>query len=257
VLSVIRKNIVDAWGFLGIFFSPSLRLARPAAAALVIFAAVLGVLGGLRERRTRVVSLTTGAYLCVVFAWPYQIERFLWGAWPLLILIAGYGLQLAYRTARASARPSLQWGVAFVAAFLAIGHATYSGRGLTRGWAGSASARMAERMLPVVRYTISEPRLRGKLLASDIAPALALYTGEQIISLDILEVTDHLGKKSLPERAAAIAVLDRAFEPDAYVLLPDSPNFPAFLRAERNPARHFREFTAAGLGVRAFLLDPR
>jgi hypothetical protein len=52
-------------------------------------------------------------------------------------------------------------------------------------------------------------------------------------------------------------VLDRAFEPEAYVLLADSPIFPAFLRAERDPARHFREFTATGLGVRAFLLDPR
>jgi hypothetical protein len=99
--------------------------------------------------------------------------------------------------------------------------------------------------------------LHGKLLASDIAPVLALYTGERAISLDILQVTDHLGEKSIPERAAVISVLDRAFEPDAYVLLADSPIFPAFLRAERDPARHFREFTAAGLGVRAFLLDPR
>jgi hypothetical protein len=257
VLAVMRKNVVDAWSFLGIFFSPSVRVARPAAAVLVIVAAVGGVLAGLIDRRTRVLALTTGAYLCVVFAWPYQIERFLWGAWPLLVLVAGHGLFLAYRAVRTTARPSLAWGIAAVALFLAGGHATYSGRGLTKGWAGSASKRMTDRMLPAVRYAIGEPRLRGKLIASDIAPVLALYTGERAISLDILQVTDHLGEKSIPERAAVIAVLDRAFEPEAYVLLADSPIFPAFLRAERDPARHFREFTATGLGVRAFLLDPR
>jgi len=116
---------------------------------------------------------------------------------------------------------------------------------------------MTDRMLPVVKFAIGDPRLRGKLLASDIAPVLALYTGQSAISLDILQVSDHLAEKSLPERAAVISVLDRAFEPEAYVLLADSPILPAFLRAERDPARHFREFTAPGLGVRAFLLDPR
>lgn len=257
VLAIIGKNIADAWSFLGIFFSPLVRVARPAAAVLVIVAAAGGVLAGLTERRARVLALTTGGYLAVVFAWPYQIERFLWGAWPLLVLVAGYGVLRAHRALRQSPRPSLAWGVVGVAAFLAIGHATYSARGLAKGWAGSASQRMTDRMLPVVQFAIGDPRLRGKLLASDIAPVLALYTGQQAISLDILQVSDHLAEKSLPERAAVISVLDRAFEPDAYVLLADSPILPAFLRAERDPARHFREFTAPGLGVRAFLLDPR
>lgn len=257
VLAVLRKNIVDAWGFLGIFFSPSLRFARPAAAVLVIVATIVGVLGGLVDRRTRVVALMAGAYLCVVFAWPYQIERFLWGAWPLLIALAGHGFGLSARALRAARRPALSWGVVGVAALLAIGHASYNGRGLSRGWASSASGQMARRMLPVVRFAVAEPRLRGKLIASDIAPVLALYTGQQAISLDMLEVVDHLAEKSITERAAIIGVLDRAFAPDAFVVLPDSPVFAAFLRAERDPARHFREFTPPGLGVRAFLLDPR
>lgn len=257
VLAVLGKNIRDAWGFLGIFFSPIVRSTRPVATVLVVLVAAGAVLAGLIERRTRVIALTTGAYLCVVFLWPYQIERFLWGAWPLLVLVTAWGLSLAYRAMRGTPRPALAWGVVGIAAFLAIGHATYSGRGLARGWAASASNRMTERMLPAVRVAMAEPRLRGKLLASDFAPMLALYTGEQVISLDLLEVTDHLGEKSIPERAAVITVLDRVFEPEAYVVLSDSPVLPAFLRAERDPARHFREFTATGLGVRAFLLDPR
>jgi hypothetical protein len=257
VLAVLRKNVVDAWGFLGIFFSPWLRFARPAAAVLVIAATIVGVLGGLVERRTRVVALTTGAYLGVVVAWPYQIERFLWGAWPLLIVVAGYGLVFMVRALRTARRPALAWGVVGVAACLAIGHAGYNGRGLSRGWASSASGQMATRMLPVVRFAVAEPRLRGKLIASDIAPVLALYTGQQAISLDMLEVADHLAEKSVAERAAIISLLDRAFAPDAFVILPDSPVLSAFLRAERDPARHFREFTPPGLGVRAFLLDPR
>lgn len=259
VLAVLRKNVVDAWSFLGIFFSPTLRFARPAATVLVIFAAMVGVLGGLVERRTRVVALTTGAYLCVVFAWPYQIERFLWGAWPLLIAVAGYGLVRLVRALRGTGRPALAWGVVGVAAFLALGHTTYNGRGLAKGWAGSASRRMAERMLPALRFAVAEPRLRGRLIASDIAPVLALYTGQQAISLDILMVKNHIVPKSVEEMAAVIVELDRVFEPDAYVLVDGTgvSTLPAFLRAERDPARHFREFTAPGRAVRAFLLDPR
>ena len=257
LLAVIGKNIADAWSFLGIFFSPLITPARPAAAMLVILAAAVGAIAALTERRTRVLALTAGAYLVVVFAWPYQIERFLWGAWPLLVLVTGYGFVRAHGALKRGPRPRLAWGVVAIAAFVAIGHATYSARGLTRGWAGSASARMSERMLPAVRYAVSEPRLRGKRIASDIAPALALYTGDTVLSLDILQVTDHLAEKTLRERAVVISILDRAFEPDAYVLLPNSPIFPAFLQSRRDPARHFREFTAPNLGVRAFLLDPR
>lgn len=255
VWAVFTKNVADAWSFLGIFFSPLVAWLRPIAAALVIVAAFVGVLLGLAERTRRVFALTLGAYLCVVFLWPYQIERFLWGAWPFLLVLAASGFDAVYRAVQP--RRALALGVMAVGVVLAVGHAAYGARGLSRGWAASASQRMVDRMLPVVEMAIAEPRLRGQLIASDVAPMLALYTGERVISLDILEVRDHLAEKSIPERAAIVARLDRAFEPDAYVLLPNSPVFPAFLRAERDPARHFREFTPAGARVRAFLLDPR
>lgn len=258
--AVLTKNLADAWSFLGIFFSPLVPALRPVLSVAVILATVAGVADGLRDRRTRVVALTVGGYLCIVFLWPYQIERFLWGAWPLLLLTAAAGLGALWRLARQVPPPRgllASRSVLALAALLAVGHATYSARGLSRGWAGSASRRMSERMAPVVRFAVNEPRLAGRRIASDIAPALALYTGQQVISLDILRVTDHLGEKSLPERAAVIATLDSVFTPDVYVLLPDSPILAGFLRAERDPARHFREFTAPGLGVRAFVLELR
>ncbi len=253
--AVFTKNVADAWSFLGIFFSPLVGWLRPIAAVLVIVAALVGVMFGLADRGRRLFALTLGAYLCVVFFWPYQIERFLWGAWPFLLVLAAAGFDAVYR--RLNERRAVAIGVVVVGLVLALGHGAYGARGLARGWAASASQRMVDRMLPVVELALQEPRLRGQLIASDVAPMLALYTGEQVISLDILDVRDHLAEKSIPERAAIIARLDRAFEPDAYVLLPNSPVFPAFLRAERDPARHFREFTPAGARVRAFLLDPR
>lgn len=257
VLAVLQKNLAGAWTFLGIFFSPLVAAVRPAASVAAIVGTIAGIGFGLAARPHRVLALSVAGYLAVVFFWPYQIERFLWGAWPLLVLVCGYGIWSLAALLRAQARPRLAWAVVGVGVFLAIGHATYSARGLSRGWAGSASRRMAERMRPALDLMLGDPRLHGKLLASDIAPMLALYSGEQVVSLDILRVTDHLAEKTIPKRAAVITVLDAAFAPDAYVLLPDSPILAAFLRAERDPARHFREFTPAGAGARAFLLDRR
>lgn len=257
VFAVLQKNLSGAWTFLGIFFSPLVSVLRPIAAVAVIIGTVVGIGAGLAARRHRVLALSVAGYLVVVFFWPYQIERFLWGAWPLLVMVCGYGIWSLVELLRAQQRPRLAWATLGLGLFLAVGHATYSARGLARGWAGSASRGMSERMRPALDLMLSDPRLRGKLIASDIAPMLALYSGEQVISLDILRVTDHLAEKTIPERADVITVLDAAFAPDAYVLLPDSPILVAFLRAERDPARHFREFTPAGAGARAFLLDRR
>ena len=257
VLEVLAKNGRDAWSFLGIFFSPAVAALRPAAAIAAIAATLAGIGAGVLDRHVRVLALAVAAYLGVVFLWPYQIERFLWGAWPLLLIVAAYGCWSAWRFLSVGSRPRAAWGVAAVAAALAPGHATYTARGLTRGWAVSASSAMATRMRPAIQLATAEPRLRGRLIASDIAPALALYCGEQVISLDILRVRDHLRDKTLEERMDVITALDAAFTPAAYVLLPNGPILAAFLRAERDTTRHFREFTRAGVGVRAFQLSPR
>jgi hypothetical protein len=143
-----------------------------------------------------------------------------------------------------------------VALVLCLGHATYNVRGLSKGWAGSASASVDAQMAPFLAFVLDHPYLAGRLIGSDHAPAIALYGGGRAISLERLRVTDHVRDKSLEERVQDLQVLDARFRPDAYVLRSNGPLLPAFLQTPLDSSRRFRESVPPGPGARVFLLDP-
>lgn len=249
--AVLRENVRDAWGFLGIFFSPLVRSLRPLAVIGLVTATLAGALLGLREARLRIVALSTGAYLAVVFAWPYQVERFLWGAWPFLVLAAAVGFAESMRLLSGVRR--LAGGVLLGGLLLSLGHATYNVRALVRGWAVSGSRVRHEQMLPVVQFGLRNSDLKGRVIGSDAAPALALYTGAQVISLDILRVDDYAGTKPLADYADAIAALDSTFSPDLFIVMPSSPQALVLERAAQASPPRYREATPPGSDVRVFL----
>lgn len=82
---------------------------------------------------------------------------------------------------------------------------------------------------------------------------VALYTRQQVIPVERLDVQDHVRKKSPRESASVLSALDRRFEPDAYVMMSGGPHLLALLRTQMEPHRRFVEITAPGSPVRAFL----
>lgn len=256
VLGVLRKNLTDAWAFLGIMFSPGIGAIRPLVVVGLVAFGAAGLWFAVVERRMRTAGLATAAYIALVVGWPYQIERFLWGLWPLLLVLLAYGVVRSAQAVAGAGRRAPAAVLAACGALLFVGQVHYSARGLSRGWATSASANASQRILPAVRLVAQQPLLHDKLLMSDVAPAIALYTGHMVMSLDLLKVTDHLAPKSVSDRIGIVEALDRRVVPDAYVLLADGPLVPAFLRASLPPSRRFVEL-APGVNVRAFLLEAR
>lgn len=256
VRAVLEKNLSGAVGFLGIFFSPLVRVVRPVIVVALLALFLAGILLGMRSRPTRVLGLALGGYVGVILFWPYQVERFLWGAWPALILLVVMGAHRAFLVLQERGKVQGAWSVVVVALVLCLGHATYNVRGLSKGWAGSASASVDAQMAPFLAFVLDHPYLAGRLIGSDHAPAIALYGGGRAISLERLRVTDHVRDKSLEERVQDLQVLDARFRPDAYVLRSNGPLLPAFLQTPLDSSRRFRESVPPGPGARVFLLDP-
>jgi hypothetical protein len=250
---VAAKNATDTWLFVGAFVSPLGR--GPVRAVLTIAAGVFlawGMLRGLLDPVRRVAVLALGGYLAFVAIWPYQVDRFVWGAWPLVLLVAYAGARDLHERFARSASPVPGRAVVAFALVLAAGHTVYNVRGFSRGWASSASRSMAERLVPIVQYVNSDPRLRGKTISTEASPLVALYSGEIVVPVEILTVPDHLAQKSRAERAAVIGAIDRRFRPDVYVLMVNGPFLPALLETSFDPGRSFREISPPDLRVRAF-----
>lgn len=250
---VVAKNLRDSVRFVGVVLTPWLPgLVRAVAAVLALALAALGVATAARRSSTRILTLAVLGYLAVVVLWPFQVDRFLWAIWPLLLLFALDGTRAAVRALQQSARPRAAIAVLAAAGMLVVGHTAYNVRGFSRGWASSAARQLSEGTAPLIQYVNTDPRLQGKTIATPAAPMVALYTGLQVVPMEMLVPSDHLHPKS-PERSAEIvARLDGRFRPDAYVLPPAGPHVQALLATRFEPDRRFVEITPPGFAVRSF-----
>ena len=253
---VASKNVGDVVASVGTMVSPLLRGGvRQLLAAIALLFLAWGIVVALVTPAARVSALALGGYLALVAIWPYQVERFVWGVWPLILLLAYHGARDLHFRARALPR---RWSALIVAPNVALavalvaGHTVYNVRGFSRGWASSASRAMAARLLPIVQYVSGDARLHGKIISTEASPLVALYTGEKVVPVEILLVRDHVRDKTPAERAAIIGAIDRRFRPDAYVLMTRGPYLPALLETTFDPGRRFFEISPLGLPVRAF-----
>lgn len=252
---VVAKNVVDTWRFVGAILTP--RLAdtplRPLATALALLATLAGLGVSLRRPSTRILSLGLFGYLGIVLVWPFQVDRFIWAVWPLLLLFALDAVRGARAALRARTRPRLATAVVMAGALLVTGYGVYNVRGFSKGWANSASREMSSRVEGIVRYVNAEPRLRGKVIGTEAAPMVALYTGLQVIPVEMLVVRDHIEKKTTEQSAAILEAIDRRFTPDAYVMMPRGPHLLALVHAKLDSTRRFIDISPRDQSVRSFL----
>ena len=252
---VVAKNVADAWRFTGAVLTPRLPdgALRPLAATLAMIASLSGLGVSLWRPSTRILALGTLGYAAIVVVWPFQVDRFLWAIWPLLLVLALDGVRTAVRVMRASGRQQLAGATLAIAAALAFGHTVYNIRGFSRGWASSASRGMSEREAPAVRAANRESRLRGLTIAAEAAPMVALYTGLKVVPVEMLLVEDHLRQKTTQQRSAILEAIDARFRPDAYLLKPSGPYLYALTRARLDSSRRFVEIPTGDPDARIFL----
>lgn len=254
---VFMKNIESGWIMSGFFMSPLIRgVAREAltGGTLALFLAGLVILWS--RRGLRITALAVAGYVGVVLSWPFQVERFIWALWPLLVLIVAGASYDLVRGLRAEGRPRAAVAMLVLAVALATGNVIYNVRGLSRGWTSSASRDMSDRSLILVRYVNADERLHGKVIATEVAPMVALYTGQTVVPVEMLTTREHIEPKTPAENVETIQRIDRAFAPDAYVLLPQGAHIRALLAATLDSTRRLQDVTPVGVPVRAFFTHP-
>lgn len=251
LLEVLSKNVAATWEMVGTFTSPLVAgPVRHLVAALATLSLLVGFLALAPRGRAPVTVLAVTGYLGVVVAWPFWVDRFYWVLWPLLVPIALVGISTLVAQARASGRPRMAQAVIAVTALLAVGHETYNGRGLALGWESKASADLTVAGLRVLRHVNGDPSLEGRLLASELAPMVALYSGLQVLPVEILTPQEHVRDKSLAERAEELERIHRRYHPQVYVMLLDGPYFAALQGARLDSVRALIDVSPEGARVR-------
>jgi hypothetical protein len=86
---------------------------------------------------------------------------------------------------------------------------------------------------------------------------VALYSGLQVVPVEMLVVRDHLEKKTTEQSARILEAIDRRFTPGAYVLQPRGPHLLALINATLDSTRRFVEITPPDAPVRSFLSVPQ
>lgn len=255
VWQVVTLNLYDTQKFLGFVLQPMGAVAwRHALTALAVVAFGAGTAVLVRQPAGRIIGLSLLGYVALVIGWPFQVERFLWGAWPWFAMAVAVGLRAAWALATASPRRAWRVAVAAVGVALALGHAAYNVHGIARGFVGSSARRLSLRNLALVRVVNAHEALHGSVLAADAAPMLALYSGQQVVPVGDLRVQDHVGRLDPDGRRRRLEEIDARFRPSAYVLLRGGTSVVALANATLADGRNFIEVPSGDPAVQLFVL---
>jgi hypothetical protein len=249
--AVLAKNVVAGWGMLGILTSPfAASGARYLTAGLAILTFVGGLLVLARRSRAPVTALALVGYIAVVLLWPFQVDRFLWGLWPLIVLVALAGVTTTVSWLKTRGRGRAAAATIGVACLLAVGHETYAARGLAKGWEGGASRGMSVVGVRISLAINSDRSLDGQLIGAELAPLVALYTGLDVLPLEMLRPRDHVEEKTAAEFTAELEKIDRRFHPAAYVVMNGSRYHEALRAAHMEDGRTLVDESPPGRPVR-------
>jgi hypothetical protein len=204
---------------LALMFQFLVAPALPAAvgiAALLVLAALSAVGARVVWRRAPVSAAFLAIHTAIVVLWPFTPARFVWGVWPLVLLLPVAGVRELLRW-----RPSApQWratrvAVLAAAAMLACGYATYNARGYQSQ--SLPTRRFANGIRPLLTW-VAEHTRRDALLASESEGAVYLYTGRPTVPLGTFTVTDYLKPRTLSGNAAVVRAIIGRYRPEAVVV---------------------------------------
>lgn len=253
---VLAANVAATWAMLGIFMSPLVGgPVRHVSASLATVVFVAGLLVLARRDRAPVTALAFSGYLVAVLSWPFWVDRFYWVMWPVVLLVALAGTTTIVAALRARGRPRAAVALLAVVTLLAIGHETYNARGLARGWEQSASREMTGAGIRLVRQANDDRSLDGQVIAAELAPMVALYTGLQVLPVEILTTREHVRDKAQAERVAELERIDRRFRPSAYLVMQAGPFYSALLATRLDSARTLVDLSPPGNPVRTLRIQ--
>jgi hypothetical protein len=219
--ATLRRTVGDTLGMFAALFSP---VRGTVAHVVSLCALAVVVASGLAAgcRRMPVTILFLAGYLAIVALWPFPPSRFVWGVWPLVLLILLAGARRLLQPRRlnppAGARSWRAVAGAFAVAWLACGYGAYEYRAVRGQWWSSISRANARRIMPAVRWTLTNTGPHD-LVATEDDGALYLYTGRPTIPVRTFTVEQYLAVASPEQEArASLIPLLAAFPVNAVIV---------------------------------------
>jgi hypothetical protein len=189
----------------------------PRAAALVVL--LLLIFAGARTMwvKARVALLFTVFYMAIVFAWPVEPARYIWGAWPLLFIVPTVGARAIWEwRPRTSALRYARAGLVVASIAAGFGYAVGMGQGYAGRYWDDIPRAGAVMLRPLVVGIRAHAR-DGEVIATPAEAAMYVYTGHQTVPVYTYAPTQLFHDLSLPERTDALRAILTAYPVNALV----------------------------------------
>jgi hypothetical protein len=166
--------------------------------------------------RARVMILFMAFYLAIVLVWPFSPLRFVWGIWPLMMLLPAAGMAAAWRAPIVRQHRPARGAIVALGAVLTLGIASFNVRGYANAWWSSNARFHARRVLPQLAWVARATQPRD-VIAADAEAAVYLYTGRQAVPITSFTAAEYAHERSVAEEMEIIRQLLDQYRPK-YVL---------------------------------------
>lgn len=214
----LHQNVVTTYAVLARSFSVA---AHPALNALGVAAVLVLAAAGVADmwRRWRAPLLFMAFYLALVLVWPFSPLRFLWGIWPLIVLLLACGARWLWVVPAGAAGRSIAVrraaGMAAAAVALA-GTLAFNARGYANAWWATATHSLAPRIQPQLQW-VARTTDTAAVIASSDEGAVYLYTGRRGVPVSAFTAMQYLRDPDPGQNARDLAAIVRQLAPD-YVI---------------------------------------
>jgi hypothetical protein len=185
---------------------------------LVTLGALLIV--GLRRswRNAPVTTLFLAAYMAIVIVWPFGPTRFVWGIWPLCVLMFVLGAaEITSWAPRWPATEVTRVALLACALFVSVGYVRYNVRGYREHWWSTVARSQAEIIRPVVVWARSRTR-PDDVIASTVEPAVYLYSGRLAVPVTAFNVRDYFRPPTVSEAENTLRLILAGYHVDAIAI---------------------------------------
>ena len=216
----LSRTIPEAARMFAALFSPI----RAAGAPVTIFALAALLAAGIvgRWKRIPVTILFLGGYLAIIAVWPFQPSRFIWGVWPLILVLLVLGAHAAvvgaphwHRAVRVLVLASCCWA--------GVGYASYEVRGIRGRWWSSIPRAAVDHITFAVAWTRANTA-SGDIVSTEDEGSVFLYTGRRTIPVRTFTVDQYLGDPTPEQEARTGLVPLLAAYPARAVLVSTQPS---------------------------------
>ena len=228
----LSRTIPQAAQMFAALFSPM----RTGAAPVTLLALAVLVAAGIAAwwKRMPVTILFLAGYLAIVAIWPFQPSRFIWGVWPLILVLLVLGAHAAvvgaphwHRAARVLVLASCCW--------VGVGYASYEVRASRGRWWSSIPRAAVDHITFAVAWTRANTA-PGDIVSTEDEGSVFLYTGRRTVPVRTFTVDQYLGNPTPEQEALTGLVPLLAAYPARAVLVSTQPSRAAALYLAGGPA---------------------